>query len=449
MYFRHGLFLPDDFPWPYDQAIAVLHKVAVVNGVSGRVVLSAVPQLNTRDGTNKGLETQIETALAGIYPSYLSHWSPSHLLRRTFDSFPKNAYGPIKYCAACLAETGFVPTIFSLRFMVSCPWHHQPLKPLCERCRDVRQFTPAPFGSPVGYRCEDCGYWVPNRAAIFAACRSSATGAYNLACLDFHNNTERLHRLAVLDVINFAKVPAEGAQVVADGCAIPEFLPDLTTKKWIKTFCLIAWGRPTTSPDECYRNFVRFHQVRLLKAHRTCPCCAVLSPPDFGDSSRCVCVYNAALSIFRQKFEYLSSDETEPRLSEQASQQLEKLQMTDRGLHRFFLCMFYQLVSRLWFWSRAASRFVVHIDPRHFYALLDAARNCFVLDRLLDEWEPECFAIHFDLPADRAAMRQLLGPVQVGQALAIRNFGTRAELSTPATPRLFYGSLRATAMFYF
>ncbi|MGA4641088.1 hypothetical protein ACQKC8_17855 [Stutzerimonas stutzeri] len=449
MYFRHGLFLPDDFPWPYDQAIAVLHKVAVVNGVSGRVVLSAVPQLNTQDGTNKGLETQIETALAGIYPSYLSHWSPSHLLRRTFDSFPKNAYGPIKYCAACLAETGFVPTIFSLRFMVSCPWHHQPLNPLCERCRDVRQFTPAPFGSPVGYRCEDCGYWVPNRAAIFAACRFFAAAPYESACWNFQNNTERLRRLAVLDVLNFAEVPAEGAQVIADSCAIPEFLPDITTKIWATIFCPIAWSKPTISADECYRNFVRFHQMRLLKAHCTCPCCAVLSPPDFGDSSRSVCVYNAALSIFRQKFEYLSSDETEPRLSEQASQQLERLRMSAKELHRFFLCMFYQLVSRLWFWSRAAPRFVVHIDPRHFYALLDAAHNRFILDRLLEEREPACFSLYFDLPADRTAMRQLLGAVQVGQALAIRNFGTRAELSTSAPPRLFYGSLRATAMFYF
>lgn len=449
MYFRHGLFLPDNFPHPYDQAVAVLHKVAVVNGVSGRVVLSALPQRDTQNGTKKGLETQIETALAGIYPSYHSHWLLSHLLRRTFGSFPKHAYDPIKYCAACLAETGFVPTIFSLRFMVSCPWHHQPLTPLCERCHDVRLFTPAPFGSPVGYRCEDCGYWVPNRAAIFAACRSFATAPYVSACLNLQNNTERLHRLAVLDVLNFAEVPAEGAQVVADSCATPEILPDLSTKKWATIFCAIGWSKLTVSPDECYRSFIRFHQMRLLKAHHTCPCCAVLSRPDFGDSSRSMCVYNAALSIFRQKFEYLSSDETEPQLSEQASQQLERLQMKAKELHRFFLCMFYQLVSRLWFWSRAAPRFVVHIDPRHFYALLDAARHRFVLDRLLGERESGCFSLYFDLPADRTAMRQLLGPVQNGQALAIRNFGTHAELSTPAPPRLFYGSLRATAMFYF
>ncbi|MDM8350305.1 hypothetical protein P8H27_15600 [Pseudomonas sp. sp1636] len=449
MYYKHGLFFPDNFPWPYDHAVAALHKAAVVNGVCGRVVLGTSPLKKSRRGSKKGRETQIERALDEIYHTSRSFLSSSNFVKRTGDYFPKNVHGPIKYCAECLAETGFVPAVFSLRFVASCPWHHRPLKPLCERCHDIRKFAPTSFGSPVGYSCEDCGYWVPNREAIFAACRSYAASTSGLACMNFHVNTERLHRLAVLDVINFAKATDDGTQALADSCAIQEFLPDKTTKIWHKTFDMLGQCAVPGSPDECYRCFVRFHQVRLLKAHRHCPCGAVLSRPGVGDSSRSVCLYNVALSIFRQKFEYLSNDKAIPRLSEQASHQLAKLQMVPRVSRRFFQSVFYQLVARLWFWSRAASQFFVHIDPRHFFAVLDAGSSNMLLSRLLGEWLRGYYKCEFDLPADRAAMRQLLGPVQAGQALGIRNFGTRAELSAPATPRLFYGSMRATAMFYF
>ncbi|MCY1531113.1 hypothetical protein D9M68_663290 [compost metagenome] len=161
-----------------------------------------------------------------------------------------------------------------------------------------------------------------------------------------------------------------------------------------------------------------------------------------------MCIYSVALSIFRQKFEGLDR-ELGPRLSEQAALQLTKLQMGPRAARQFFQCVFYQLIARLWFWSRSASRFVVHIDLRHFLAVLDHDRYGVLLARLLGGLLRDYFWYGFDLPADRAALRQLLGPAQIGQALSIRNFGNRAELSTLAKPRLFYGWLRATPMFYF
>lgn len=446
MHYKHGLFFPDYFPWQYEHAIAILHKTSVINGMRSQVVLRAVPLMPR--WLWRG-ETAIEEALHEIYdgsPGYLSFTSS---LRLAADCFPKSVDGPLKYCAACLTETGFVPAIFALRFVVSCPWHHQPLNPLCERCHDIRKFTPTPFGSEVGYRCVDCGYWVPNRSAIFAICHTPAIHRHELACSMFVMNTFRLHRLAVLDVLHFDKLTDCGAQPWADGGAIPEFVRDATTNIWYKTLELGGPCAAPSSPDESYRRFVDFHQMRLLKAHRDCPCGAVLSRPDFGDASRSMCVYTAALSIFRQKFEDLSRADAMPRLSAQAAQQLAKLQMAPWVAQRFFQCVFYQLVARLWFWSRAASQFFVHIDPRHFFAMLHAGQFLPMLDRLLGErWEGCCRCV-LDLPADRAAMRQLMGPARDGQVLRLRNFGTRAELSTSAKSRLFFGSLRATAMFYF
>ncbi|SDN81100.1 hypothetical protein [Pseudomonas jinjuensis] len=449
MHYKNGLFFPDNFPWPFDHAVAILHKAAVVNGVSGRVVLRMSQLMKSRRGSKKGRETQIEEALGEICSCSRCPSSYSNLIKGIGDFFPKNAFGPIKYCAECLAETGFVPTVFSLRFVASCPWHHHPLKPLCERCHDVRKFKPTPFGNPVGYRCKECGYWVPSRAAIFAACRSHTIVRHGLTCFAFYFNTERLHRLAVMDVIHFNETADDGRQALIDGCAIQEFLRDETTTVWRKKLDLNGPCAELSLPDEYYRDFVRFHQERLLKAHRDCTCCAVLSRPDFGDTPRSVCVYNAALSIFRQKFEYLSSGNVEPRLSEQAVQQLVKLQLQPWEARRFFQCVFYQLLARLRFWSCAASRFFVHIDPRHFFAVLNTDYTPVLLSRFLGKYLRTDYLCKFDLPTNRAALRQLLGPAQAGQALVIRNFGTRAELSTSATSRLFYGSLRATAMFYF
>jgi hypothetical protein len=291
---------------------------------------------------------------------------------------------------------------------------------------------------------------VPSRAAIFAACRFRGASPFIFACRDFLTNTARLHRLGVLDVLHFAVVSDDRAHALAAGGVMQEALPDHTTKIWLKEFEL-GGPRPACNfPDEDYRRFVSFHQGRLLNAHRDCPCGGVLSLPDLGNSPRCVCVYNAALSLFRQKFEYLRSDQAVPRLSERASLELAKLNMAPKVARVFFQSVFYQLVARLWFWSRSASRFVAHVDLQHFFAVLEVGRNQTMLDRLLGERLQGRYRCLFDLPADRASLRRLMGPVQNAQALVIRNFGTCAELSTPTTtPTLFYGSLRATAMFYF
>lgn len=447
MHYKHGLFFPDNFPWSCDHALAILHKTAVVNGVCGRVLLRTLP-LTRAWWTKKGRETHIEKVLKELFGSSASFCWPSHDVKFVADGFPRIVFGPVKYCAACLAETGFVPTVFSLRVVIRCPWHHQPLKPLCGRCQDIWQFTPTPFGSPVGYRCEDCGYWVPSRGAIFASCRADATLPFRCACFHFVENTQRLQRLGVLDVLNFAKLTDCPTQGLADGGEIPEFVRDDTTTYWYKRLDLSGPSAASGSPDEDYRRFVRFHQEHLLKAHRDCPCGAALSQPDCGDSSRSVCVYTVALSLFRQKFEYLSCADAVPRLSEQASQQLAALRMAPRVARRFFQFVFYRLIARLWFWSRTAARFVVHIDPRHFGAGLEVGSLSMLHLLLWKEW-PGNYSYELDLPADRAAMRQLMGPVQAEQVLRISNFGTRAELSAPVTPRLFYGGLRATAMFYF
>jgi hypothetical protein len=123
--------------------------------------------------------------------------------------------------------------------------------------------------------------------------------------------------------------------------------------------------------------------------------------------------------------------------------------MARKVARRFFQCVFYQLVARLWFWSRSGSQFVVRIDPRHFFAVLEAGRNRMSLDRLLGERLQECYVCNFDLPADRASMRQLIGPFHAGQSLTIRNFGSHVELSARAKSPIFYGVLSAMACFYF
>lgn len=450
MHYKHGLFFPDYFPWPFDHAVAIVHKAAVVNGVRGRVVLDTFPLKKASRTSKKGKDAHIEKALGEIYHDSRYAVSLTNSAKRAAAYFPKQVNGTAKYCAQCLTEAGFVAALFSLRFVVCCPWHQQPLKTLCERCLDVRKFAPTPFGSPVGYSCQDCGYWVPNRAAIFATCRSRGASPFIFACRDFLANTARLHRLGVLDVLHFTELSDDGVYALAAGAVMPEVLPDHTTKIWLKEFELGSPRPACNAPEDDYRRFVSFHQGRLLNAHRDCPCRGVLSLPDFGDSPRCVCVYNAALSLFRQKFEYLRSDQAVPRLSERASLELAKLNMAPKVARPFFQSVFYQLVARLWFWSRSASRFVVHVDLQHFFAVLEVGRNQTMLDRLLGERLQGRYRCMFDLPAHRASLRRLMGPVQIRQALVIRNFGTYAELSTPTTtPILFYGCLRATAMFYF
>ncbi len=450
MHYKHGLFFPDNFPWPCDHAIAILHKTAVMNGVCGRVVLGTVPlTLAARRHTKNGREMHIESVLEEMYGSTPGYSRLHSSVNFATEYFPKSVFGPIKYCAQCLAETGLVPAIFSLRLVASCPWHHQPLKPLCKRCHDIWRFIPTPFGSPVGYRCADCGYWVPNRRALFAVCRSYSNDIAESACFHFLTNTLRLQRLGVLDVLHFSGLTDGRVPALADCGVIPEFTRDNTSKVWYRTLDLSGGGAAPGSPEECYQRFVRFHQMHLLKAHRDCPCGAVLSRPDFGEASRSMCVYSVALSIFRQKFESPDNAEAVTHLAEAALEQLAELQMAPRVARCFFQCTFYQLIARLWFWSRAASRFVVHIDPRHFWGVLDTGRSPIRLARLLGEGLQGRYSCEFDLPADRAAMRQLMGPAQFRQTLRIRNLGTRAELTAPATPRLFYGTLPATAMFYF
>jgi hypothetical protein len=161
-----------------------------------------------------------------------------------------------------------------------------------------------------------------------------------------------------------------------------------------------------------------------------------------------VCIYTAALSLFRQKFEYLNNALVVPRLSGPATLALAKLAMTPKVARRFFQSVFYQLVARLWFWSGSASRFVVHVDPEHFFDILENDRRSAMLDRLLGERLQGRYRCKFDLPADHASMRRLMGPIHSEQALEMRNFGNRAEFNTVAASTLFFGSLRATAMFY-
>jgi hypothetical protein len=449
MYYKNGLFFPDYFPWPFEHAVASLHKAAVVNGVSGRVLLDSFPLKKTQRSSKKGKEAHIEKALGEIYQSSQPVVSLSSFANPVADYFPKSMNGTAKYCARCLAETGFVAAFFSLRFIVCCPWHQQPLKPLCARCQDIRKFTPTPFASVVGYSCQDCGYWVPNRPAIFAACRSRVVSPFIFACRDFLANTERLDRLAVLDVLHFARVPGR-AQALAAACTISEVLPDETTKIWHKEFSMrCPYLAELDLPDEGYRRFVSFHQLRLLNAHRDCPCRGVLSLPDYGDSTRSVCLYNAALSLFRQKFEFERTNQMIPSLSALAWEALLKQNMAPSAARVFYQCVFYQLLARLWFWSRSASRFFAHVDRYHFFAVLEASSNQTMLDRLLGQRLQGDYQCKFDLPADRVSMRRLLGPVEAEQVLVIRNFGNCAEFSSPAEPTLFYGTLKATPLFYF
>ncbi len=429
--------------------MARLHKAAVVNGVSGRVLMDSFPLKKARRSTKKGKEAHIEMVLGEIYHSSWPVVSLSNFAKPVADYFPKNVNGTAKYCARCLAETGFVAAFFALRFIVCCPWHQQPLKPLCERCQDIRKFTPTPFASVVGYSCQDCGYWVPNRPVIFATCRSCVVNPLIFACRDFLANTERLERLAVLDVLHYAALP-DRAQALAGGGTIAEVLPDETTKIWQKEFSMRDPHMAELGlPDEDYQRFVSFHQSRLLNAHRDCPCGGVLSLVDYGAPKRSVCVYNAALSLFRQKFELQRVFEKEPSISVPAYSALLEQNMAPSAVRVFFQCVFYQLVARLWFWSRSASRFFAHVDRDHFFAVLEASRNQIVLDRLLGKRLQGDYQCQFDLPADRVSMRRLMGPVEAEQVLVMRNFGNCAEFSTPAEPALFYGTLKATPLFYF
>lgn len=402
-----------------------------------------------RRDSRKGQEIHAEKVLCELYGRWQYFLSLTNTVTGVGDYFPKHVAGPAKYCAQCLDESGFVPAIFALRFIVNCPWHQQPLKPMCQKCRNVRKFKPAAFGSAVGYRCQDCGYWVPRRAVIFSATRTAAAAPFFNTCSAFLANTDRLHRLSVLDVLHFNLLAEGGAPAPATEGKIQEFLPNESSRIWIKTFELGGFCPPQSSPDECYESFVRFHQLRLLKAHRTCACCAVLSLPNFDCLPHEICVYTASLSLFRQKFECSTNDQMPPRLSARAAQELARLQMSPPNLRRFFQSAFYKLVARLHFWRHAASKFYVHVDCQNFSSVLEIRRDQTLLNLLIGEGLRGVHTCQIDLPADRSAMRALIGLSRNGPALAIRNNGSHVEFKSAAKNILFYGILPATAMFYF
>lgn len=446
MRYKKGLFFPDDFPWPYDSTITTLHKIAVINGVSGSVILRTCPMKKTRDQSAIGRKTHMSMALGELYDS---KYQPASLLNQDdwiINHFPISARGVAKYCPRCLEEAGFVPSLFSLQFMARCPWHNQILKPMCKICLNIHKFVPRPFGSGIGYTCPDCGYWVPKRAAIFEICRYRAADPLLSACRNFFLNLDRLARLSVLEVLNYGPSAATdpNASNIYD---VREFLPDNTVTIWCKRLEVTAPRFLPPSSDLYYRRFIHFHQRRLLKAHHDCACCSSLSRPDLGEQQRNMCTYAAALSLFRQKFEYLSND-LHPHLSGSAALALSKLAMMPCTAHHFFQIVFYQLVSRLWFWSRSASRFVVHIDPEHFFEILNDGTTSGMLDRLLGTRLEGHYHCLLDLPADRTSLRRLIGAVTEDQGLMMRNFGNRAEFTTTAQSHLFFGSLKATAMFY-
>ncbi|AZE17465.1 hypothetical protein C4K09_3004 [Pseudomonas chlororaphis subsp. aureofaciens] len=444
MQYKKGLFLPDNFPCPYDSTISVLHKVAVINGVSGSVLLRTCPMKKTHVSSATGRRFHMSKVLDEIYGlnslSSLNEgsWIISH--------FPVSSQGVAKYCPRCLAEAGFVPSFFSLQFMVRCPWHNQALRPMCKKCLNIHKFVPRPFGSWIGYMCPDCEYWVPRRAAIFEICRNRAADPLHRASSAFFLNLDSLARLSVLDVLHYRPSAAADTNALNIYDA-REFLPDTTVRQWYKRLEVTAPNLSPPASDMYYRRFIHFHQRRLLKAHHDCVCCRSLSRPDLGEQQYNTCIYAAALSLFRQKFEYLSNDQ-HPHLSGPAALALRALAMTPSTAHHFFQIMFYQLVSRLWFWSRSASRFVVHIDPEHFFQILDDGSALGMLDRLLGKRLEGCYHYLLDLPVDRTSLRRLMGAVKQDQGFIIRNFGNRAEFTTTAQSHLFFGSLKATAMFY-
>lgn len=445
MYDNAGLFFPDNFPWPFDSPVAALHKAAVVNGVSGSVVLNTYSISKSLRGSNRGKEAQIQKALGEIYRPSRYFLSYSNTAKSIFDLFPSSVRGPGKYCPACLTAAGFVPALFSLRFVWCCPWHHQPLRTICKRCSDVRRFVPNPFGSPVGFECPDCGYWVPSRAAIFAACRCRAAQAFIDSCADFMDNVGRYARLSVLSVLHYDTPVA--SQTLSAHSAGPEFRVDPTAKAWVTNLDLTSHDTFPPAPEEDYRCFINFHELRLLTTHRDCICCKSLSRPDLGDQPRSICIYTAALSMFRQKFEHFTNDQT-PHLSTSASIALQALAMPRQVARTFFQSVFYRLIAQTWFWTRSTSRFVVHIDPVHFFEILESGRTSGMLDRLLGQRLDGKYRCKLDLPASKEAIRRLLGPGQIGQTLMMRNFGDRAEFTTQSLDRLFFGCLKATAMFY-
>lgn len=446
MFYKKGLFFPDNFPWPHDSTISCLHKISVMNGISGNVTLSTYPMKKTRGVSATGRKTHMSKVLDEIYGSTHPSFSLLNEGSWIINHFPASARGLGKYCPDCLVTAGFVPNLFSLQFMVSCPWHKQALKPMCKNCLNIRHFVPNPFGSHVGYACPDCKYRVPNRAAIFEICRSRAADPFIMACNNFLGNLARLERLSVLDVLLYTS-PVAADRTIPNAYGAREFLHDKAVKIWCKQLELTEprWLPP--SSDMYYRRFIHFHQRRLLKAHYNCACCRSLSRPDLGVQQCNMCLYTATLSLFRQKFEYLSNDQ-HPHLSGPASLALRKLAMTPHAAHNFFQMVFYQLVARLWFWSGSASRFVVHIDPEHFLQVLNCSMGLGMLDLLLGERLEGSYDCLLDLPADRMSMRRLMGAVKQDQGLTMRNFGNRAEFTTTAQSHLFFGSLKATAMFY-
>lgn len=446
MFYKMGLFFPDNFPWPHDSTITTLHKIAVVNGLNGGAILRIWPMKKTRGSSAIGRRSHMSKVLAEIYGPTRRSYSLSNDGDWIINHFPIAARGVAKYCPQCLAVAGFVPNFFSLKFIVDYPWHNQTLMPMCKNCLNIRKFVPSPFGSRVGYSCPDCKYWVPSRAAIFEVCRSRAADPFLRACHDFFLNLARLARMSVLDVLHYTPSDAAAPNTLNVYDA-REFLPDKAVKVWCKRLEITAPGWFPPSNDLYYRRFIHFHQRRLLKAHRGCACCRSLSRPGLGEQQCNMCTYTAALSLFRQKFEYLSNDQ-HPHLSGPAALALRKLAMTPYTAHNFFQMVFYQLVARLWFWSNSASRFVVHIDPEHFFQILEGSMTSGMLDRLLGERLEGCYHCLLDLPADRTSMRRLMGSVIQDQGLMMRNFGNRAEFITTTQSHLFFGSLKATAMFY-
>lgn len=449
MYYKGGFFLPDGFPWEFDHVVSVLHKVAVINGVSGKVLLSTVDQKKTTRGSVRGQAYRINKALENVCEWPYCYYENTHSADYVEGFFSQHLSGPPKYCAQCLEETGFVPVLFMLKFVEFCPWHHLPLRALCRRCCDVRKFKSEPFNSPVGYRCLDCGYWVSSRSSLVTACRCHAAEIFVKGCNAFFENVERLARLGVIDVLHFSRKSLIKDEPVASVAEVNEIQPNTETKRWTKTLCLTSASDLPLRLDQSYRDFIRFHERRLLRAHGSCICRAMLLPADSLEGGRDLCVYSATLSLFRQKFEFSDAGQALPRLSVHAMTKLRALSMSPSEARRFFQCVFYDLMARIFFWRQHASRFFVHIDPMNFYYVFRSGRFDNVFDRFLHvpgQWE---YRKRYDLPATRLAMGHLLRPCDEGEGLRAEVSAGRAEFMTHAQDARFFGDIRATAMFYF
>lgn len=449
MYYKNGFFLPDGFPWEFDHVVSVLHKVAVINGVSGKVLLSTVDQKKTTRGSVRGQAYRINKALENVCEWPYCYYENTHSAAYVEEFFPRHMSGAPKYCAQCLEETGLVPVLFTLEFVEFCPWHHLPLRVLCRRCCDVRKFKPEPFNSPVGYRCLDCGYWVSSRSSIVAACRCHAAEKFIKGCNAFFENAERFARLGVIDVLRVSRKQLIKDEPAVSVAVVNEIQPNEETKVWTKVLCLTSANDLHLLLDQSYRDFIRFHQWRLLRAHGSCICRARLLSADSLEGGRDLCVYSATLSLFRQKFEFSDAGQALPRLSVHALTKLRALRMSPSEARRFFQCVFYDLMARIFFWRQHASRFFVHIDPMNFYHVFRSSRSDNVIDRLLGtprQWE---YRIRYDLPATRVAMRHLLRPCGGGDGLQGEAHAGHAEFMTHAQDARFFGDIRATAMFYF